>query len=337
MRSLVFVRPGRVEWREAPTPVLRTAGDALVRPIASSTCDLDRLVLGGRTPLRGPFAFGHQCVAEVVELADDVSGLRVGDAVSVPWHVACGTCRHCRAGLPAQCATAPPGAGYGLGADGAWGGLFDDAVRVPCAQHVLVRLEPALDVTALTGLGDDLPLPHELLDRHLRGRCDQRVLVLGAGSTGLYAVDTVLALGAWQVVYADRDPSRRGVATALGAHAVERPAPALGEFDVVVDAAADAEVLPTATRLLAPGGAVESTGVHLTGVPAPRVDACRRGLPAHTGARAHVADVLDLVRQGRLRPDLVVSGVHAMDDAPDVLRSDPTKPVFVRDRLSATA
>ena len=42
-------------------------GDALVRPIAVATCDLDIALLHGDAPLPGPFAFGHELVAEVVE------------------------------------------------------------------------------------------------------------------------------------------------------------------------------------------------------------------------------------------------------------------------------
>jgi hypothetical protein len=95
-------------------------------------------------------------------------------------------------------------------------------------------------------------------------------------------------------------------------------------------------VLTDGIRLL-PGGAVEGA--------APRPDASvpllgvyRRSATPHT-ARGHVharsAEVLDLVRQGRLRPDLVVTGVHPMDAAPDVLPEGLSKPVFVRDRAAA--
>jgi hypothetical protein len=70
MRELTFLGPRRLEWREVPAPALEGPVQALVRPIAAITCDLDRwLIAGGATPLPGPFPLGHEFVAEVVEVA----------------------------------------------------------------------------------------------------------------------------------------------------------------------------------------------------------------------------------------------------------------------------
>src|SRR5688500_7457411 len=114
MRQLTFLGPGRLEWQEVPDPLLTGSGDALVRPLAVATCDLDAVAVQGRVPLPGPYAFGHEFVAEVVAVADDVSAARVGDRVIVPFQVNCGTCARCRSGLTASCETAGPGAAYGM-------------------------------------------------------------------------------------------------------------------------------------------------------------------------------------------------------------------------------
>src|ERR1044072_4079814 len=93
----------------------------------------------GRVPFRGPFAIGHECVAQVVALGDDVAGLSVGQVVVVPWAVSCGRCDRCRAGLTSKCAaTTAELSAYGLGpAAGAWGGMVSDLLRVPYAEHML--------------------------------------------------------------------------------------------------------------------------------------------------------------------------------------------------------
>jgi threonine dehydrogenase-like Zn-dependent dehydrogenase len=78
VRTLVFVRPGALEWHEAPDPVLSGDREALVRPVAATTCDLDQLVVRGHTPFQGPFSIGHECVAEVVDLGHAAQGLHVG-------------------------------------------------------------------------------------------------------------------------------------------------------------------------------------------------------------------------------------------------------------------
>ena len=48
--------------------------------------------MSGRAPLPGPFAFGHEFVADVLEIGDAVRSVRPGDRVIVPFQVSCGTC-----------------------------------------------------------------------------------------------------------------------------------------------------------------------------------------------------------------------------------------------------
>ncbi len=52
----------------------------------------------GDTSFRGPFPLGHEFVAEVVALGEDVAGFQRGQRVTVSFHC-CGTCDWCRAGL----------------------------------------------------------------------------------------------------------------------------------------------------------------------------------------------------------------------------------------------
>ena len=79
-----------------------------MRPVAVATCDLDTALIAGRTPYKGPFAFGHECVAEVVEVGDSVSGHVPGDLVSVAFQIFCGQCPACREGRSASCTETPP-------------------------------------------------------------------------------------------------------------------------------------------------------------------------------------------------------------------------------------
>lgn len=100
MKVLYVQSAGRLAWIEAPSPKLSSAHSALVRPIASASCDLDRRLIAGSTPFKPPFALGHECVAEVLKVGEEVLTVRRGDLVSVPWKIACGTCPQCLAGVP---------------------------------------------------------------------------------------------------------------------------------------------------------------------------------------------------------------------------------------------
>jgi threonine dehydrogenase-like Zn-dependent dehydrogenase len=66
MRQLTFVKAGqRLEWRDVPEPRRQGPAEAIVRRVAVASCDLDQALVRGQTPWTGPFALGHEFVAEV--------------------------------------------------------------------------------------------------------------------------------------------------------------------------------------------------------------------------------------------------------------------------------
>src|SRR2546423_13138451 len=98
MRQLTFVEKGKLEWRDAPQPKLEGDGQALVRPVALATCDIDVAFVQGLAPVAGPFSFGHECVGEVTAVGDSVESVKPGDLVSVPFQISCGECDACLSG-----------------------------------------------------------------------------------------------------------------------------------------------------------------------------------------------------------------------------------------------
>src|SRR5207302_1009864 len=143
----------RVEWRDVPRPRLVDDQDALVRPVAVATCDLDTGLVHGLAPFPGPFPLDHEGVGEVVEVGNAVTTVAVGQRVIIPFQVSCGTCGRCRRGLTASCENVDLGAMYGLEPfGGPWGGFLGDVVRVPWADHMLVPLPDGVDPVAVASL-----------------------------------------------------------------------------------------------------------------------------------------------------------------------------------------
>src|SRR5687767_4500507 len=60
MQQLVLNAPGRAVWSEVAEPVLTGDTDALVRPLAVATCDLDTAINAGAIPLPLPYELGHE-------------------------------------------------------------------------------------------------------------------------------------------------------------------------------------------------------------------------------------------------------------------------------------
>ena len=77
MRQLTCTGPRRIEWREVPEPRLQGDREALVRPLAAARCEIDPFLISGLIPSQGPFALGHESVAEVVALGEAL-GVSVG-------------------------------------------------------------------------------------------------------------------------------------------------------------------------------------------------------------------------------------------------------------------
>lgn len=339
MKRLLLAGPGSLRWEEVPEPEITAPDQAVVRPIAVATCDLDPAVLSGRFPLEGPYPFGHEGVAEVVAIGDGVRTVAVGDRVVVPFQISCGACPPCLRGRTGNCASHPHMSTYGLGQLGGlrWGGLWADLALVPHADAMLVPLPAGIDPAAVASASDNLPDAYRGVAPQLAADPGAPVLILGgpaAASIGLYAAGLAVALGAERVVYLDRAPDRLAVAAALGAEPVEGPpATRAGRFPIVVEAAGGPEALRAAIGATAPDGWCTSVSVQGNDVALPMFAMYTRCCTLHTGrahARPAIPAVLDLVATGRLDPALVTDALVAWDDSPEALLTLPRKVVAVR-------
>jgi alcohol dehydrogenase len=337
MRQLVFVKPGRAEWQEAPEPSMQGPGEALVRPLAVAACDLDAWIMCGRTPFEGPFALGHEFVGEVVE-AGEHSGVEPGDTRIVTFQVSCGECARCRAGVTGSCSEVQAGSMYGIGAVGGdWGGALADLVRVPFARAMLVPLPAGATPTALASVSDNVSDAWRTVGPQLSESPGSPVLIVGgaAASISIYACQIASALGAERVDFVDENPERLALAEGLGANPIEGPPPRrLGPYPITVDAGGTPERLACALRSTEPGGTCTSAAIYFgTETPVPLFEMYFNGLTFRTGrvnSRAVLPDVLSLIADGRLDPAAVTSRVVSFDDAPEALVDPPTKLVLER-------
>jgi alcohol dehydrogenase len=338
VEQLVLDGPGAVHWEEAPEPEVGAGGQAVVRPLAVATCDLDVGVLHGQFPLPGPYPFGHEGVAEVVAVGEDVSSVSVGDQVVVPFQISCGTCAPCRTGRTGNCRSVPMMSTYGLGTMGGlqWGGLLADLALVPHADAMLVPLPEGVAPEVVASASDNIADGWRAVGPQLAADPDAEVLVVGGApaSIGLYAAGLAVALGAARVAYLDDHPGRLAVAAALGAEPVEGAPPnKAGSFSITVDSSGREEGLRCALNSTARDGTCTSTSVFLEDPKVPMFSMYSRCCTLHTGrahARPAIPEVLALVAAGRFDPSLVTSVVVPWVDAVEALRDPPMKLVVSR-------
>ena len=337
MRALRVAPGGRIEWRSTPAPRPPGPKEAIVHPIAVATCDLDRAILLGRTPFPMPLHYGHESVAEVVEVGSEVERVKPGERVVVPFQINCGQCAACRAGLTGNCLAVPPLSMYGFGlAGGHWGGHVADLLKVPFADAMLVSLPEGVDPAAAVSASDNICDAHRHLAPHLPAILERQpgatVLILAAqtrdlpfgASLPLYCAQIALALGAGRVILADARPPVRLRAVELGIDAI--PPSELGGLDpasLVLDLSAAPLGLRRALELTAPDGVCSSAGSLHPSTKIPSGLMFARNMTLKIGrshARAEVPAVLDLIAAGRIAPERVNSTVGAIDDAPRTLR-----------------
>jgi threonine dehydrogenase-like Zn-dependent dehydrogenase len=345
MRQLTYVRPNLLEWWDVPEPRLQDDRDAIVAPLAVTRCDLDLAIAIGKAGFAGPFAIGHEAAGIVTAVGDAVTNFAPGDQVIVPFQISCGQCDRCRRGYTNACTSVPFRSSYGLkpvcGTE--FGGALSDFLRVPFADHMLVRQPTGHALSQTASLADAATAGFSAVKPWLERDPGAAVLVIGgwAQSLGLLAAEAALALGAKRVVYLDDDARRLGLAKALGAevHQAE-PGPdvqPIGVFPIVIDAACTTASLHLALRSVEPCGVCqrlygdfsETTPVllrHMYGI----------GITLAVGrvqARADLPECLDHVTAGHLHPERFLTLRARFEDAHEAIKDPTIKVVFLRDGI----
>ena len=267
MKAVQVSKPGTAQVADVPEPRLRDPRDAIVKVTAAAICGADLFPLHGMTPGFDPgTVLGHEFTGVITELGDAVDLLEAGQRVVSSSMTSDGTCTHCRAGRPAQCASRAL-----FGYSGVYPRLDGgqaEYVRVPMADRCLLPLPAAFSDEQALFLADILPTGYAAVQRSGAGLTDT-VVVLGCGPVGLMALLCLSGFGG-SVIAIDSIAARRELGAAFGAVAVP-PGEAeelvlartggLGA-DVVIEAAGTAGALDAALQLARGRGTVSVVGAH---------------------------------------------------------------------------
>ncbi|MEU9165164.1 alcohol dehydrogenase catalytic domain-containing protein [Streptomyces sp. NPDC048424] len=329
MRAVVFERYGeQAEVRDVPEP--RPAADGVVvRVEATGLCRSDWHGWMGHDPdIVLPHVPGHELAGVVEAVGAGVSNWRVGDRVTAPFVCACGSCADCAAGDHQVCARqTQPGFTH-------WGS-FAEYVALDHADVNLVAVPEELSYATAAGLGCRFATAFRAVVAQGRVAAGEWVSVYGCGGVGLSAVMIAAAAGA-RVVAVDTAPGALELARKFGAvHGV--------------DAAAHADTAAVVRELTGGGAHLSLDALGSPATAAASVSGLRRRgrhvqvglLPAAAGAAVLPMDrvigwelevlgshgmaahayppMMELVRGGALRPDLLVTSTIPLDAAPAAL------------------
>jgi threonine dehydrogenase-like Zn-dependent dehydrogenase len=255
----------KIETHTVTDPVLLNPHDAVIKVTRTAICGSDLHLFDGFIPtMEHGDIMGHEFMGIVEEVGRDVTNLKRGDRVVVPFTIACGRCLFCRKQLWSACDNTNPNAHlmetmYGYSGSGLFGyshmmggyaGGQAQYVRVPFANVGPLKIESDLPDEKVLFLSDIFPTGYMAAENANIEEGDT-VAVWGCGPVGLFAIASAFMLGAGRVIAIDRFPERLELARSLGAITVD-----YSEEDVSVLTA-----LKDMTGGIGPDGAIDAVGL----------------------------------------------------------------------------
>lgn len=200
MKAIVKKEPKEgFELMDIKEPEINRGDDVKIKVLKSSVCGTDFHIYKwdewAQETIKTPQINGHEVIAEIVELGDNVRGFSIGEIIVCETHLHCGTCYQCRTGNAHICIN---GSILGVNRDGIW----CEYQVVP--QNILWKIGSIDNKYAgiMEPLGNAI---HTLSYSEIRG---QNILVVGAGPIGLMAAYAAIISGAATVTITELNPYR---------------------------------------------------------------------------------------------------------------------------------
>ncbi|WP_316354452.1 zinc-dependent alcohol dehydrogenase family protein [Devosia sp.] len=260
MKAMRLHRPGQpliLEEVDRPTPL---PDEVLIRVWACGVCRTDLHIVDGDLPAHVlPLIPGHEIVGEVIQAGAEVTTLRIGQRVGVPWlGRTCGTCEYCTSGRENLC-DRPAFTGYDLDGGYAEFAVAHAAACIPLPDNLGDSHQAPLLCAGLIGF------------RAYRAAGPVKTLgIIGFGAAAHIIAQIARADGVKIFAFTKpSDEAARRFALDLGAAwagGSDQSPP--GRLDAVIIFAPDGSLVPRALQLVRKGGKVVCAGIHMSDIPA---------------------------------------------------------------------
>ena len=331
MRATVMYEAGDVRIEDVPDATIVEPTDVLIRVARTCICGSDLHPYHQLERSETGVRMGHEAIGVVEDVGSQVTKIKKGDLVVMPFAYSDGTCEFCREGLPTACVH------VGFFGNPGYDGAQAEAVRVPYADGTLFTLPVGEDdalMPSLLTLSDVMGTGHHAaISANVNP--GKTVAVVGDGAVGLCGVIAAKRLGAEQIIILGRHEDRIALAREFGAtdvvsergeEAVERVRELTDGLGVhsVLECVGYSQAVETAIGIARPGGAVGRVGV-------PQDETIPASLPAFFGnvtvsggpapVRAYIEDLLPDVLEGRIEPGRVLDRTVGLEGVPDGYRA----------------
>ncbi len=235
MKALVWHGKGDMRCDTVPDPSIEQPRDAIIKVTACAICGSDLHLFDGVIPtMKNGDIVGHETMGEVVEVGSEVTNLKKGDRVVVPFTISCGECFFCKRGYFSGCERSNPNAKM---ASALWGhspaGLFGyshllggfpggqaEYLRVPYADVGPIKVPEGLTDEQVLFLSDIFPTGYMGAEFcEIKG--GETIAVFGCGPVAQFSIRSAFLLGAERVIAIDTVPERLRMAEAAGAITID--------------------------------------------------------------------------------------------------------------------
>ncbi|KAF9122238.1 hypothetical protein BGX30_002127 [Mortierella sp. GBA39] len=165
MKAVTYQGKKKVEVKEVGDAKLVKRDDILVRVTSTAICGSDLHIYHGLIPgMYDDYVIGHEPMGIVEETGPDVTRVKKGDRVIIPFNVACGECFFCQNQMESQCDNANDAKDTGgyFGYSETYGGYMGgqaELLRVPFGNFVPFKVPEDAEVEdeKILFLSDILP------------------------------------------------------------------------------------------------------------------------------------------------------------------------------------
>ena len=210
MKAVTYQGIKDVRVKEVQDPRIEKPDDMIIKVTSSAICGSDLHLIHGMVPNTPEnFIIGHEPMGIVEEVGPEVTKLKKGDRVVIPFNVACGECVYCKNHLESQCDNSNPhgdmGGYFGYSETmGGYAGGQAEYLRVPFANFTSFKVpeDCELEDEKLVPLADAMATAYWSVDNAGVKEGDT-VIIMGCGPVGLYAQKFAWLKGAKRVIAVD--------------------------------------------------------------------------------------------------------------------------------------
>ncbi|MFD9595197.1 zinc-dependent alcohol dehydrogenase [Kitasatospora sp. NPDC059973] len=308
MKALTWQGRRDVRVESVPDPVIEDPTDVIVKITTTGLCGSDLHLYEVLGPFLDPGdILGHEPMGVVQEVGPEVTAVRPGDRVVVPFNVSCGTCFTCAQGLHSQCETTQVHE-YGTGASlfgytklyGQVPGGQAELLRVPFGNTLPIKVPQGPPDDRYVLLSDVLPTAWQAVE-YADVPDGGSLVVLGLGPIGDMCTRIAAHRGAGQVIGVDLVPERLERVRARGTTVLDLDRHGKGLADTIREM----------TEGRGPHAVIDAVGMEA------------HGSPAATLAQQSTA-LLPSALAARLMQHVGVDRLHALHLAIDIVRRGGT-------------